>query len=81
MAAAVVAAHNHVLRRWLRGDTTEPLQEVDAAMAQVVELFTPMPTRSDQSVGAGSGTTVVVLRSARELAEVVPALHRAIDTL
>ncbi|MET0865961.1 MAG: helix-turn-helix domain-containing protein [Nakamurella sp.] len=77
MAAAVVAAHNHVLRRWLRGDTTEPLTEVDAAMAQVVALFTP-------PVGAGTagrGTTVVVLQSSREPADVLPAVQRAIDAL
>ena len=78
MAAAVVAAHNHVLRRWLRGDTTEPLQEIDAAMAQVVGLF-PAPAAS--ATDAGNGTTVVVLRSPRELADIVPALQRAIDAM
>src|SRR6476646_8744965 len=41
MAAAVVAAHNHVLRRWLRGDATEPVAEIDQAMTQVVDLFSP----------------------------------------
>ncbi len=82
MAAAVVAAHNHVLRRWLRGDTTEPLREIDAAMAQVVELFPP-PAGSPHAPAAnlGSGTTVVVLHSPRELADIVPALQRAIDAL
>lgn len=39
MAAAVVAAHNHVLRRWLRGESAEPLVEVDVAMNQVNALF------------------------------------------
>src|SRR5487761_531776 len=37
-AAAVVAAHNHVLRRWLRGESREPLTELDAAMRQVLAL-------------------------------------------
>src|SRR5580700_3280005 len=32
MAAAVVAAHNHALRRWLRGDAADPVREVDEAM-------------------------------------------------
>jgi AcrR family transcriptional regulator len=40
MAAAVVAAHNHVLRRWLRGESPDPLAEVDQALGQVIELFT-----------------------------------------
>jgi hypothetical protein len=82
MAAAVVAAHNHVLRRWLRGDTTEPLREIDAAMAQVVALF-PAPAASPSSwaATAGGGTTVVVLQSHRQLADIVPALQRAINAL
>src|SRR5690348_16372242 len=29
MAAAVVAAHNHVLRRWLRGESPDPLREIE----------------------------------------------------
>jgi hypothetical protein len=36
MAAAVVAAHNHVLRRWLRGESPDPLREVGEAMEQVI---------------------------------------------
>ncbi|MGD0704282.1 MAG: TetR/AcrR family transcriptional regulator [Trebonia sp.] len=40
MAAAVVAAHNHVLRRWLRGESPDPIAEVDQALGQVIELFT-----------------------------------------
>src|SRR6516165_688536 len=40
MAAAVVAAHNHVLRRWLRGESPEPVREVDAALGLVTGLFT-----------------------------------------
>jgi AcrR family transcriptional regulator len=34
-AAAVVAAHNHVLRRWLRGDATDPEREMERALAAV----------------------------------------------
>ena len=39
MAAAVVAAHNHVLRRWLRAESPEPVREIDEAMRQVIDLF------------------------------------------
>src|ERR1700744_2895498 len=39
MAAAVVAAHNHVLRRWLRGESPEPVREVDEALSLVIGLF------------------------------------------
>src|ERR1700728_795002 len=38
-AAAVVAAHNHVLRRWLRGESPDPVREVDEALRLVTELF------------------------------------------
>jgi AcrR family transcriptional regulator len=38
-AAAVVAAHNHVLRRWLRGQCEDPHAEVVAALDNVRYLF------------------------------------------
>jgi AcrR family transcriptional regulator len=81
MAAAVVAAHNHVLRRWLRGDTSEPLREIDAAMAQVVALF-PAPVSWPRGPdGAAGGTTVLVIHSPQEPANIAAAVQRAIDAL
>ncbi len=77
MAAAVVAAHNHVLRRWLRGDTDDPLPEVDAAMAEVVALFSPTAT---STVTEDAGTTVVVFRSGLPLDAVLPTVRRAVET-
>ena len=56
MAAAVVAAHNHVLRRWLRGESHDPVREVDAALGLVTELFTA-------NTANGNGTTIVAFRS------------------
>jgi AcrR family transcriptional regulator len=56
MAAAVVAAHNHVLRRWLRGESPDPLAEVDQALGQVIELFTgPEGGAVGDGAGAGGG--------------------------
>ncbi|MBM9469069.1 TetR/AcrR family transcriptional regulator [Nakamurella leprariae] len=75
MAAAVVAAHNHVLRRWLRGESDDPVTEVDDALADVVRLFTAPEERVGEP---GQGTTVVVLQSDRPLDEVLPALRRAV---
>lgn len=71
MAAAVVTAHNHVLRAWLRGQTEHPLEDFDTAMAEVVALF-------DQPANAQPGSTVVVLRSCLNLEVVVPQLRRAL---
>jgi AcrR family transcriptional regulator len=46
MAAAVVAAHNRVLRRWLRGQCADPQVEIDQALATVRRVFdeTSQPT-------------------------------------
>jgi AcrR family transcriptional regulator len=71
MAAAVVTAHNHVLRRWLRDSTDRPEEEFDVAMAEVVRLFAE---RHD----AASGTTVVVLRSPRDVESLLPTLRKVL---
>lgn len=73
MASSVAAAHNHVLRRWLRGDTAEPIEEVDRAMAQVVELFSAAPVGHSDA-----GTTVIVLRTSQQPDEILPAIRRAL---
>jgi AcrR family transcriptional regulator len=70
MAAAIVTAHNHVLRRWLRGEAKQPRKEFARAMALTIELY---------SVGrAETGTSVVVLRSAEEIDVLLPRLREAI---
>jgi AcrR family transcriptional regulator len=71
MAAAVVAAHNHVLRRWLRGECPDPAQEVDKALTLVIDLFTA-PTAT---VG-GDGTTIAVFRTGQDIDTLLPVLRR-----
>jgi len=73
MAAAVVTAHNHVLRRWLRGDTKRPEQEFDRAMDEVIALFA-------EHGDTDAGTAVVVLRSSLDMETLLPALRRAVLT-
>jgi AcrR family transcriptional regulator len=68
MAAAVVTAHNYVLRRWLRGLTDRPEAEFDAAMASTVELFT------DRAASEGTGS-IVVFRTSKDLNAVLPTLR------
>ena len=68
MAGAVVAAHNHVLRRWLRGDAADPVREVDEAMHQVIALFT--------TPGPPADTTVAVFRTGQPVDSLLPALQR-----
>jgi AcrR family transcriptional regulator len=74
MAAAVVAAHNHVLRRWLRGEGTDPVREVDEALRQVIRLFAP------RVAGSGAdGTTVLAFRTSQPAEAVLPAIQDLLE--
>lgn len=67
-AAAAVAAHNHVLRRWLRRESQDPLAELDVAMRQVTTLYaggTP-----------GPGATIAVFRTGEDIEALIPVLRR-----
>ncbi|GHF82107.1 TetR/AcrR family transcriptional regulator [Streptomyces thermodiastaticus] len=75
MAASVVAAHNHVLRRWLRGESADPVAEVDEAMSEVLSLFSA-PAGEDSGRG---GTTVVAFRTGQDLDTLLPALRRLVE--
>ena len=73
MAAAVVAAHNHVLRRWLRGESPDPVREVDAALSLVISLFTgPAGAAKPDSNGA----TIVAFRTGQDLDALIPRLRQ-----
>jgi AcrR family transcriptional regulator len=72
MAASVVAAHNHVLRRWLRGESPDPLAEVDQALGQVIELF----AGPDGNIPSADGTTIVAFRTGQDIDTLLPALRR-----
>nr|WP_209270684.1 TetR/AcrR family transcriptional regulator [Streptomyces sp. NEAU-H3] len=72
MAACVVSAHNHVLRRWLRGEAADPMAEVDTALREVLGLF---------SGQTGEGEThVVAFTSRHPLDHLLPALRRLATT-
>jgi AcrR family transcriptional regulator len=79
MAASVASAHNHVLRRWLRGECQDPLAELDAAMQEVIALFTaPAPAPGTATAAGGTPTTVVAFQSSQSLDALLPALRRLI---
>jgi hypothetical protein len=75
MAAAVVSAHNHVLRRWLRGDAADPVREVDEAMRQVISLFT-----SPQADTGSEGSTLLLFRTSQPLDALLPAIRQLLET-
>lgn len=70
MASAVVTAHNHVLRDWLRGLTDDPMPAFNRAMIEVTALF----AREEDD----AGTTIVVMRSPRSVEAVLPAVRAAL---
>jgi AcrR family transcriptional regulator len=74
MAAAVASAHNHVLRRWLRGDSSDPGRELDAAMREVIALFTPRAPGLDTD-----GTTVLAFRTGQPLEALLPAIRQLLE--
>jgi AcrR family transcriptional regulator len=76
MAAAVVAAHNHVLRRWLRGESPDPIGEVDEAMREVIALF---PAPASHGGSGDGGTTVVAFTTDRHIDALLPSLRRLIE--
>ncbi|AVH60385.1 MULTISPECIES: TetR/AcrR family transcriptional regulator [Streptomyces] len=76
MAASVVAAHNHVLRRWLRGESSDPVAEVDEAMREVLALF---PAPSGHAGTGNEGTTVVAFRTGQDLDALLPSLRRLVE--
>lgn len=81
MAAAVVAAHNHVLRRWLRSEATAPLDEVDRALRAVIDLLAASPDAAGGRGGSDGGTAVVVLSTDQPLDRVLPALRRTLEEI
>jgi AcrR family transcriptional regulator len=68
MAAAVVTAHNYVLRRWLRGLTDQPEAEFEMSMATTLMLF----TEPSSAEGLGS---IVAFRTTKSLDTILPALR------
>lgn len=74
MAATVVAAHNHVLRRWLRGESPDPVRDLDDALAVVAGLFT-----ASAGASGGAGTTVVAFSADQDIETLIPALRRLVD--
>lgn len=76
-ASAVVTAHNHVLRRWLRrGGQGDVAAELDHAFAIVRRTFAtvPSPTRRGTGTGTGTAATPPVVASAE--GEVLVAVAR-----
>jgi AcrR family transcriptional regulator len=77
-ANLVVTAHNFVLRRWLRGLSDDAEGEFEAAMGEVTGLLA-LGRAPAGTAAAGGAASIVVFRTDRELATVLPALRRMLD--
>lgn len=69
LAAAVITAHNHVLRGWLRGEVTDPAAAIDAALSSALGA---------QNASAPTATTVVVHTAGHDVDQVVREVRAAL---
>jgi AcrR family transcriptional regulator len=72
LAASMVAAHNHVLRRWLRGQCPDPLGELDLALRKITALYGGDHSRA----AAPRGTTIAVFRTDEDIDALIPTIRR-----
>jgi hypothetical protein len=82
IAATVVAAHNAVLREWLRaGGNYDPTPDLEKAIAWVQQTFEPQPPGFDPT-GARSDSpaevVVAVFRADQPFQDVVDRITRAL---
>ncbi|CAM3359860.1 helix-turn-helix domain-containing protein [Nocardioides dubius] len=83
-ANAVVTAHNHVLRRWLRGLTEEPHAEFEAAMEQLTALLGTAVRQAGEGASfaatpAAGGSVVLVLPSELSPEQAADAVRAALS--
>lgn len=69
LAAAVIAAHNHVLRLWLRGEIADPAEEIESALSSALSAAS----------GPAETTTVVIRTSGDDVEQVVRAVRAALS--
>jgi AcrR family transcriptional regulator len=91
IAASVVAAHNAVLREWLRaGGDYDPMADLETAFTWVLETLEPQPRSAqrpgpEQSDGGEAGTdaensgvVVAVFRADQPIGDVVDRISRSL---
>ncbi|WP_028659657.1 TetR/AcrR family transcriptional regulator [Nocardioides insulae] len=76
LANAVVTAHNHVLRGWLQGAAKDPETALEDAVLDLTGRLWRGGTPSPPSTRHGEAREVVVLRTTRELEDLIPDLER-----
>lgn len=75
-AAAVVAAHNHVLRHWLRnGAESDALHQLDSSLSTVRKTFVDRQTTASQ----GDDVVVTVTRANGNVDDILAAVRNALS--
>ncbi|HST83586.1 MAG TPA: TetR family transcriptional regulator [Kineosporiaceae bacterium] len=88
IAATVVAAHNAVLREWLRaGGDYDPMSDLETAFAWVLQTFEPKPMQRQGGQGdsgepgtetENNGVVVAVFRADQPIGDVVDRISRSL---
>ena len=65
-AAAIITAHNHVLRNWLRDDRADLTEEFEHAIGIALETLGANPPARTTVVVTGGGDIETILRDVRE---------------
>lgn len=85
LAAGVIAAHNNILRRWLRSECEDPEAELRAVVAELFRRWSA-PARTSEGTPAGSGdgrvavgSAVIVVRSDLTPEHAAAVVQRALD--
>ncbi|EHR50268.1 transcriptional regulator [Saccharomonospora marina XMU15] len=77
--AAVAAAHNHVLRQWLRGDGAVDAHALaDKAFAMVIDAYSACVHADREAAETGTDTVVAVLRTSTPATEVARLLDASL---
>jgi AcrR family transcriptional regulator len=79
IAATVVAAHNAVLREWLRaGGDYDPMPDLETAFAWVLETFEPEPRPAAGAESQDGGVVVAVFRADQPIGDVMDRITRSL---
>jgi AcrR family transcriptional regulator len=75
VGSAVVTAHNHVLRRWLRGESSTPVPDFDRALRRATEPL----RRSTADSEPDASTLDAARRALPALEQLLPAVRRLVE--
>jgi len=76
-ASTVVSANNHIIRRWLRGDTDKPLDEFDEAARRLTGMDWAT-LGNDASSETAPSSSLIVIETRQSLDALLPRLREVL---